>query len=265
MQRNQFWCRLFFLCRFNHLPRQRIRFPRGRVQVNALCFALILFSFLFKDQTDTHGVFVLFLHSKYCPAGCLTSTEKISGTTPNGYREVSTAMSWFDDLTEPLCCRSQLLSLLMMTSLVLFFLELFFVAGRWREGCSWQMGRQGGARGRALQGARRPTGTEEGQGHWVKGRLDNSLAENNNPVIQSSCRRAPSRAVCWVFLERQKPAEWVNVAKMLEERVACGRRGCFYLHVIHSCFAFWRVCVIPEWWLSIRCISLSTQITVSFF
>uniref|UniRef100_A0A3B5RF31 Discoidin, CUB and LCCL domain containing 2 n=1 Tax=Xiphophorus maculatus TaxID=8083 RepID=A0A3B5RF31_XIPMA len=27
--------------------------------------------------------------SKYCPAGCLTSTEKISGTTPNGYRESS--------------------------------------------------------------------------------------------------------------------------------------------------------------------------------
>ncbi|XP_038155598.1 discoidin, CUB and LCCL domain-containing protein 2 isoform X1 [Cyprinodon tularosa] len=27
--------------------------------------------------------------SKYCPAGCLTSTEKISGTIPNGYRESS--------------------------------------------------------------------------------------------------------------------------------------------------------------------------------
>lgn len=27
--------------------------------------------------------------SKYCPAGCLTSTEEISGTIPNGYRESS--------------------------------------------------------------------------------------------------------------------------------------------------------------------------------
>ncbi|KAI4805744.1 hypothetical protein KUCAC02_010342 [Chaenocephalus aceratus] len=27
--------------------------------------------------------------SKYCPAGCLTSTEEISGTVPNGYRESS--------------------------------------------------------------------------------------------------------------------------------------------------------------------------------
>lgn len=28
------------------------------------------------------------LFRKYCPAGCLTSTEEISGTIPNGYREV---------------------------------------------------------------------------------------------------------------------------------------------------------------------------------
>lgn len=29
------------------------------------------------------------LFSKYCPAGCLTSAQEISGTIPNGYREVS--------------------------------------------------------------------------------------------------------------------------------------------------------------------------------
>uniref|UniRef100_A0A3Q2D173 Discoidin, CUB and LCCL domain containing 2 n=1 Tax=Cyprinodon variegatus TaxID=28743 RepID=A0A3Q2D173_CYPVA len=28
---------------------------------------------------------------KYCPAGCLTSTEKISGTIPNGYRELQSS------------------------------------------------------------------------------------------------------------------------------------------------------------------------------
>ncbi|MED6234867.1 hypothetical protein ATANTOWER_005660 [Ataeniobius toweri] len=46
--------------------------------------------------------------SKYCPAGCLTSTEEISGTVPNGYREVSSShclsLSSADDLTEPLPC-----------------------------------------------------------------------------------------------------------------------------------------------------------------
>lgn len=40
-------------------------------------------------QIFTVCVFSFFLPSKYCPAGCLTSTEEISGTIPNGYREVS--------------------------------------------------------------------------------------------------------------------------------------------------------------------------------
>uniref|UniRef100_A0A3Q3ILT0 CUB domain-containing protein n=1 Tax=Monopterus albus TaxID=43700 RepID=A0A3Q3ILT0_MONAL len=31
--------------------------------------------------------------SKYCPAGCLTSTEEISGTIPNGYRECMARIS----------------------------------------------------------------------------------------------------------------------------------------------------------------------------
>uniref|UniRef100_A0A3Q2V883 CUB domain-containing protein n=1 Tax=Haplochromis burtoni TaxID=8153 RepID=A0A3Q2V883_HAPBU len=89
-------------------------------------------------------------YRKYCPAGCLTSTEEISGTIPNGYREVGTRpvyaqtytciafiyvflatsylceggersggsnVSWIDDLTAPpLRVRSRALSLWLMTS-----------------------------------------------------------------------------------------------------------------------------------------------------
>ena len=73
-----------------------------------------------------------------------------------------------------------------------------------------------------LQGARCPTGTEEGQGQRVKGRWDNSLDENNNPLIQSSCERVLSGAVCRVcVLERQKAGEWVSVSEDLEKTCVC--------------------------------------------
>uniref|UniRef100_A0A8C9Y691 Discoidin, CUB and LCCL domain containing 2 n=1 Tax=Sander lucioperca TaxID=283035 RepID=A0A8C9Y691_SANLU len=48
--------------------------------------------FYLSYSTTEHSdilIVCLFLLSKYCPAGCLTSTEEISGTIPNGYRESS--------------------------------------------------------------------------------------------------------------------------------------------------------------------------------
>lgn len=56
-----------------------------------------------------------------------------------------------------------------------------------REGgveCCWLMGER-----RAVLGVRHPIGTEEGQGQRVKGSWGNSLAQNNNLLIQSSCER----------------------------------------------------------------------------
>lgn len=316
----------FAFCRSHHLSAQRNGYPWGRVQVNNACFVWI---YLCRDQTVWHSIVCVSLGSKYCPAGCLTSTEEISGTIPNGYREVSvnnlrtfiysmcflfvavlntfpgeswcpvvscclvtmptvtpqeqlvfayscfhglslpppisvllvctsfrlihwdplfsslckrapalwTCESWTDDLTAPpLHVRSWVPSLWLMTSCS----ELGVCWGERREWgvvAGWLENRE--EIWGVLQGARCPTGTEEGQGQRVKGRWDNSLDENNNPLIQSSCERVLSGAVCRVcVLERQKAREWVSVSEELEKTCVCVCK--WLIHAFSRCVC---VCV----------------------
>lgn len=85
---------LFAFCRSNHLPGQRNRFPRGRVQVNNAGFVRMFVLQSSRPTFTASFFFFLSTLSKYCPAGCLTSVEKISGTVPNGYREASMSAAY---------------------------------------------------------------------------------------------------------------------------------------------------------------------------
>lgn len=263
VQRKPLWLCLFAFCRSNHLPGQRNWFPRGRVQVNRVCFVSICAAIILSDAL--------------CVFLCLCLS--VNTVLLAAWRRRVRFLELFQTVTERWVPAEQLHTFrgLVLSRWSLFaywggygsvrmlhispFLKL---CGMWvlfwwphsppaapelmgaespaddlmlgalselRKGeMDRKREREGGVlladgedreeRRGVLQGARCPTGTEEGQGQRVKGRWDNSLAENNKPLIQSSCRRVLlCSELSWAEL-RQRTGVGVELLRRLRN-ISC--------------------------------------------